>query len=53
METGFPVPSAGIHPGMVPNLVADFSMDHVINAGGGIHGHPDGAKVAVKRSGMP
>ncbi len=40
----FPVPSAGIHPGMVPNLIADFGMDHVINAGGGIHGHPDGAK---------
>ncbi|WP_409291960.1 2,3-diketo-5-methylthiopentyl-1-phosphate enolase [Peribacillus sp. SCS-37] len=40
----FPVPSAGIHPGMVPDLIADFGVDSVINAGGGIHGHPDGAR---------
>ncbi|MFS0654370.1 2,3-diketo-5-methylthiopentyl-1-phosphate enolase [Bacillus sp. 179-C3.3 HS] len=39
----FPVPSAGIHPGMVPQLIKDFGIDHVINAGGGIHGHPRGA----------
>lgn len=38
-----PVPSAGIHPGMVPQLIEDFGIDCVINAGGGIHGHPDGA----------
>ncbi|MFZ3589565.1 2,3-diketo-5-methylthiopentyl-1-phosphate enolase [Bacillus sp. DJP31] len=39
----FPVPSAGIHPGLVPFLVKDFGIDSVINAGGGVHGHPDGA----------
>jgi 2,3-diketo-5-methylthiopentyl-1-phosphate enolase len=39
----FPVPSAGIHPGLVPLLVNDFGIDSVINAGGGVHGHPDGA----------
>lgn len=39
----FPVPSAGIHPGLVPLLVRDFGLDSVVNAGGGIHGHPDGA----------
>ncbi|AUS09522.1 2,3-diketo-5-methylthiopentyl-1-phosphate enolase [Laceyella sacchari] len=39
----FPVPSAGIHPGLVPALVRDFGIDCVINAGGGVHGHPDGA----------
>jgi len=38
----FPVPSAGIHPGMVPVLSRDFGLDHIVNAGGGIHGHPDG-----------
>ncbi len=43
-KQAFPVPSAGIHPGMVPNLVADFRIESVINAGGGIHGHPDGAR---------
>ncbi|PWW19501.1 2,3-diketo-5-methylthiopentyl-1-phosphate enolase [Cytobacillus oceanisediminis] len=40
----FPVPSAGIHPGLVPLLYHDFGTDSVINAGGGVHGHPDGAK---------
>lgn len=39
----FPVPSAGIHPGLVPVLIEDFGNDCVINAGGGVHGHPDGA----------
>lgn len=39
-----PVPSAGIHPGMVPQLIQDFGIDCVINAGGGIHGHPEGAQ---------
>lgn len=38
----FPVPSAGIHPGMVPVLSRDFGLQHIVNAGGGIHGHPDG-----------
>ncbi|MBI2882778.1 MAG: 2,3-diketo-5-methylthiopentyl-1-phosphate enolase [Candidatus Methylomirabilis oxyfera] len=39
----FPVPSAGIHPGLVPHMMDDFSLDVVVNAGGGIHGHPGGA----------
>mgnify|MGYP002655981299 CR=1 FL=1 len=43
VQKTFPVPSAGIHPGMVPLLIKDFGLDHVINAGGGIHGHPRGA----------
>jgi 2,3-diketo-5-methylthiopentyl-1-phosphate enolase len=40
----FPVPSAGIHPGLVPLLIQDFGKDCVINAGGGVHGHPQGAR---------
>jgi 2,3-diketo-5-methylthiopentyl-1-phosphate enolase len=43
LQKAFPVPSAGIHPGLVPVLYKDFGIDSVINAGGGIHGHPDGA----------
>lgn len=43
-KRSFPVPSAGIHPGLVPLLIRDFGIDSVINAGGGIHGHPDGAE---------
>jgi 2,3-diketo-5-methylthiopentyl-1-phosphate enolase len=42
-KKALPVPSAGIHPALVPLLVKDFGIDCVINAGGGIHGHPDGA----------
>lgn len=43
LKKAFPVPSAGIHPGLTPVLFNDFGVDSVINAGGGIHGHPDGA----------
>jgi len=43
LKQSFPVPSAGIHPGMVPLLYEDFGMESIINAGGGIHGHPQGA----------
>ncbi|ANU14532.1 2,3-diketo-5-methylthiopentyl-1-phosphate enolase [Planococcus halocryophilus Or1] len=43
LKRSFPVPSAGIHPGLVPLLMADYGIDSVINAGGGIHGHPAGA----------
>ncbi|WP_019413461.1 2,3-diketo-5-methylthiopentyl-1-phosphate enolase [Paenisporosarcina sp. TG20] len=43
-----PVPSAGIHPGMVPQLIEDFGIDSVINAGGGVHGHPAGSAAGGK-----
>ncbi|MGF7049886.1 2,3-diketo-5-methylthiopentyl-1-phosphate enolase [Paenibacillus sp. DS2015] len=42
IPTSMPVPSAGIHPGLVPLILKDFGTDVVINAGGGIHGHPMG-----------
>lgn len=42
LRTSFPVPSAGIHPGLVPLILKDFGTDVVVNAGGGIHGHPMG-----------
>ncbi|MCL6488754.1 MAG: 2,3-diketo-5-methylthiopentyl-1-phosphate enolase [Alicyclobacillus mali] len=40
-----PAPSAGIYPGLVPRLYQDFGVDLVLNAGGGIHGHPGGARM--------
>ncbi|MCF6409833.1 2,3-diketo-5-methylthiopentyl-1-phosphate enolase [Pseudalkalibacillus salsuginis] len=43
LKKAFPVPSAGIHPGLTQLLINDFGIDSIINAGGGIHGHPDGA----------
>lgn len=55
-----PAPAAGVHPGMVPQLVADFGPDVVINAGGAIHGHPGGTeagarafRAAIQRLGDP
>lgn len=43
LAASFPVPSAGIHPGLVPLILRDFGTDVIVNAGGGIHGHPLGA----------
>ncbi|MDF2721001.1 MAG: mtnW [Paenibacillus sp.] len=42
LRDSFPVPSAGIHPGLVPWIIRDFGEQVVVNAGGGIHGHPMG-----------
>ncbi|UOF90455.1 2,3-diketo-5-methylthiopentyl-1-phosphate enolase [Fodinisporobacter ferrooxydans] len=41
-KQAFAVPSAGIHPGLVPMLFEDLGMDLIVNAGGGVHGHPMG-----------
>jgi len=37
-----PVASGGLHPVLVPDLIEIFGKDFIIQAGGGIHGHPDG-----------
>ena len=42
-----PVASGGLHPGHVPELIGLFGEDFVIQAGGGIHGHPMGSKVGA------
>ncbi|SDN85482.1 2,3-diketo-5-methylthiopentyl-1-phosphate enolase [Paenibacillus sp. yr247] len=42
LAASFPVPSAGIHPGLVPLILRDFGRNVIVNAGGGIHGHPLG-----------
>lgn len=42
MNRTFPGPAAGMHPGLVEQMIKDFGMDLVIGAGGGVHGHPDG-----------
>ena len=38
----FSVCSGGLHPGHVPDITSILGNDIVIQAGGGIHGHPDG-----------
>ena len=42
-----PVASGGLHPRLVPALIETFGKDVVIQAGGGIHGHPDGTKTGA------
>ena len=42
-----PVASGGLHPRMVPTLMDIFGNDFIIQAGGGIHGHPQGTKVGA------
>ncbi|MBE9129812.1 MULTISPECIES: RuBisCO large subunit C-terminal-like domain-containing protein [unclassified Coleofasciculus] len=44
----FPVPSAGIHPGIVPKALSDYGQDVILNAGTGIMDHPDGSAAGVK-----
>ena len=43
-----PVASGGLHPRLVPALLETFGNDVVIQAGGGIHGHPDGTVAGAK-----
>ncbi|MFH1451789.1 MAG: type III ribulose-bisphosphate carboxylase [archaeon] len=38
----FSVCSGGIYSGHIPYLIRNFGNDIIIQAGGGIHGHPDG-----------
>lgn len=44
----FPVPSAGIHPGIVPKALSDYGNDVILNAGTGIMDHPDGPASGVE-----
>jgi len=44
LAPALPVPSAGIHPGLVPLILKDFGNEVIVNAGGGIHGHPMGTE---------
>ncbi len=44
----FPVSSGGLHPGLVEGVVEIFGNDVVIQAGGGVHGHPKGTLAGAK-----
>ncbi len=43
-----PVASGGLHPLHVPALVANLGTELVIQAGGGVHGHPDGTRAGAR-----
>jgi 2,3-diketo-5-methylthiopentyl-1-phosphate enolase len=44
----FPMPCAGVYPGLAHILVAEYGPDIVIPAGGGMLGHPDGYTAGAK-----
>ena len=48
LKSVLPVASGGLHPRLVPALMETFGNDFVIQAGGGIHGHPEGTVAGAK-----
>jgi len=43
----FPVSSGGLHPGQMPELLKLVGTDIIVQAGGGVWGHPDGGKAGA------
>lgn len=48
LKPTFPVGSGGLYPGAVPSEIKAFGNDIILQAGGGIHGHPDGTVAGAK-----
>ncbi len=48
IKPAMPVASGGLHPALVPELLKIFGTDAIIQAGGGVHGHPDGTEAGAK-----
>jgi len=44
----FPVASGGIHPGKVAGNLDGYGRDCIVQAGGGVHGHPDGTTAGAR-----
>ncbi len=44
----FPMPCAGVYPGLAPVIIGEYGPDIVIPAGGGMLGHPDGYTAGAK-----
>jgi ribulose-bisphosphate carboxylase large chain len=44
----FPVASGGLHPGKVSAEIATLGNEIILQAGGGIHGHPDGTAAGAR-----
>ena len=43
----FPTCSGGLHPGLVPELMKIVGSDIIVQAGGGVWGHPDGGEAGA------
>jgi len=48
LKKALPVASGGLHPAHIPQLMDIFGKDFVIQAGGGIHGNPEGSIAGAK-----
>jgi 2,3-diketo-5-methylthiopentyl-1-phosphate enolase len=48
LKPAYPVPSAGIQASMVGQIITDFGQQVIINAGTGIHQHPEGSIAGAK-----
>ncbi|MCT9096554.1 type III ribulose-bisphosphate carboxylase [Haloarchaeobius sp. HME9146] len=48
MNDVLPVASGGLHPGVIDALIDALGTDICIQAGGGIHGHPDGTEAGAR-----
>jgi ribulose-bisphosphate carboxylase large chain len=44
----FAVASGGLHPGSIPKLLAAMGNNVIIQAGGGVHGHPRGSEAGAR-----
>jgi len=44
----WPMPAAGMYPGLLPILVRELGADIIVPAGGGMLGHPDGYTAGAK-----
>ncbi|MEM0215842.1 MAG: RuBisCO large subunit C-terminal-like domain-containing protein, partial [Archaeoglobaceae archaeon] len=53
IKPAMPTSSGGLHPGVLPGVVEALGKDLVLQIGGGVLGHPDGAKagaIAVRQA---
>jgi ribulose-bisphosphate carboxylase large chain len=48
LNTVFPVCSGGVHPGLVEGNLKALGTDIIIQAGGGVHGHPEGTRAGAR-----
>ena len=48
LKSVFPVASGGVHPALVPENVKHLGTDLVVQAGGGVHGHPNGTRAGAR-----
>lgn len=53
IKPAMPTSSGGLHPGVLPGVIEALGKDLVLQIGGGVLGHPDGAKagaIAVRQA---